>query len=578
VYTTHAMSDRGAEGTRRGGAIRSALRHRDFRDLVAAQAVSATGDWLYSVALIVYVLDQTGSSTWVAATSIIRFLPYMLFGTLGGVIADHYDRRRIMIAADLGRGVVQLGLTAVALAEGHALLAIVLAALSTTFSAAYLPCINASTPALVGEDDLTAANAINATVENVALALGPAVGGILLLLGSPATAFAVNAATFFVSAALTVPIHTRLSTAVQEEEEGSEAAPRRFSQRVKEGVRAISSSSEIALLVILAVALMVFYGQEIVLYALAAEQRLGMGSDGVGFLFAAMGVGGILAAGLVGRASDASKQGGILTIASIVSALPMMMLALVHEPAVALVLLTIEGGAVIVADVIYMTMLQRILPPEVLGRVMGIMDSLLVAGILVGSLLAPLVVSLAGLEVALVVGGALLIVPALLVLPRARAIDRATSARVAELGPRVEVLGRTRIFEAANRQTLEALAAALTEERVAPGAVLIREGDEPDDLFVLVAGTVGISARGEGREDRAIRELGPGDYFGEIGLLERVPRTATVTAKIDCDVYRIGGEDFLRIVTGEPMVAGNFRAGVATRLAVTHPAEELGHA
>jgi predicted MFS family arabinose efflux permease len=501
----------------------------------------------------------------------------MLFGTLGGVIADHYDRKKVMIAADLGRGVVQLGLTAVALVEGHALLAIVLAGLSTTFSAAYLPCINASTPALVGEDDLTAANAINATVENVALALGPAVGGIVLLLGSPATAFAVNAVTFFVSAVLTLPIRTKLSTAVQEEE-GAEAAAAPFARRVTEGFRAISSSSEIVLLVVLAIALSLFYGQEIVLYALAAEERLGMGSDGVGFLFAAMGVGGILVAGLVGRVSDAGKQGGILTLASIVSALPMALLAFVHSPAVALVLLTIEGGAVIIADVIYMTMLQRILPAEVLGRVMGIMDSLLVAGILVGSLLAPLVVSLAGLEAALVIGGILLIVPGLLVLPWARAIDRATSARVSELGPRVDVLGRTRIFEAANRQTLEALASALTEERVPPATVLIREGDEPDDLFVLVSGTVGVTAHGEGREDREIRQLGPGDYFGEIGLLERIPRTATVTSRSDCNVYRIDGEDFLRIVTGEPMVAGNFRAGVATRLAVTHPAEELGHA
>ena len=577
MYTTQAMSERAEASTERSGALRSALRHRDFRYLVAAQAISATGDWLYSVALIVYVLDQTGSSTWVAVTSIIRFLPYMLFGTLGGVIADHYDRKRIMIAADIGRGIVQLGLTAVALAEGHALLAIVLAAMSTTFSAAYLPCINASTPALVGEDDLTAANAINATVENVALALGPAVGGILLLLGSPATAFAVNAATFFVSAALTVPIRTKLSTAAQREEAAEEAPPP-FSERVREGFRAIASSHEVTLLVVLSVALTLFYGQEIVLYALASEQRLGMGSDGVGFLFAAMGVGGILVAGLVGRLSDASKQGGILAIAAIVSAIPMMVLAVVHQPWVALVLLTIEGGAVIVADVLYMTMLQRLLPTEVLGRVMGIMDSLLVAGLLVGSLLAPLVVSLAGLEAALVLGGVLLIVPALMVLPRARAIDRTTAARVAELEPRVEVLGRTRIFEAANRQTLEALATALTDERVPAGSVIVREGDEPDDLFVMVSGTVGVSARGEGREDRTIRELGPGDYFGEIGLLEKIPRTATVSARTECDLYRIGGEDFLRIVTGEPMVAGNFRAGVATRLAVTHPAEDLGHA
>ena len=66
------------------GGMRGALRHRDFRLLLGGQAISATGDWLYNVSLVVYVLDQTGSGAWVAATSLVRFLPYVLFGTFGG--------------------------------------------------------------------------------------------------------------------------------------------------------------------------------------------------------------------------------------------------------------------------------------------------------------------------------------------------------------------------------------------------------------------------------------------------------------------------------------------------------------
>jgi MFS family permease len=567
-------SDESGAGTGSKGALRAPFHHRDFRFLIAGNAVSGTGDWLYNVALIVFVLERTGSGAWVAAASVIRFLPYILFGTFGGVIADRYDRKKVMIAADLGRGTVMVLLTLVAAAQGEPLMAIFCAALSTTMSAVYLPCVNASTPAIVGEEDLTAANAVISTVENVTLALGPAVGGILLILGSPAIAFGVNAATFFLSALLTVPIRTKLSTAAQEGEEESPS----FRARVIEGFKAITSSAEVSLLVLLSVAICVAYGQEIVLYSLAAEGPLGMGADGVGFLFAAIGVGGILAAGVLGRISGAARQGTIVVVATLVSAVPMILLAWVHHAAAAVVLLTVEGAAVIIADVVYMTMLQRILPRSVLGRVMGIMDSLMVTGILIGSLIAPAIVSAAGLSTALVVGGLLLIVPVLLVLPKARDIDRKTARRAAELEPRVAVLERLGIFEGASRQMLEALAGALTVEDVPDGTTVIHEGEEPDDLFVVVAGRLGVSSRGEGVVERALPELGSDDYFGEIGLLERIPRTATVRTLTDCHLYRIPGEDFLRIVTEGPRAMGNLRTGVAVRLARTHPSEELGHA
>jgi hypothetical protein len=223
-------------------------------------------------------------------------------------------------------------------------------------------------------------------------------------------------------------------------------------------------------------------------------------------------------------------------------------------------------------------MLQRILPPDVLGRVFGIFDSLTVAGILIGSLLAPVIVAVFGLQAALVLAGSLLVVFTLLVLPRARNIDRKAAARVGELRPRVESLERLGIFEAASPQTLEALAASLTEEVVSAGEVVIREGDPPDDLFVIVSGTLDVTSAGGVRpEPEKVGELGPGDYFGEIGLLRKVPRTATVAATSRCRLYRIAGDDFLRIVTEGPRLSANLLAGVTTRMARTEPWEELGH-
>ena len=85
------------------GGFRDALRHRQFRLLLASYGVSWTGDWCYSVALTIWVVQRTGSGTWVAALLVIRILPYVLFGALGGVIADRLDRRRLMVGLDVAR-------------------------------------------------------------------------------------------------------------------------------------------------------------------------------------------------------------------------------------------------------------------------------------------------------------------------------------------------------------------------------------------------------------------------------------------------------------------------------------------
>jgi CRP-like cAMP-binding protein len=125
---------------------------------------------------------------------------------------------------------------------------------------------------------------------------------------------------------------------------------------------------------------------------------------------------------------------------------------------------------------------------------------------------------------------------------------------------------------------MEALAKVSTEVEVSSGTVVIREGDEPDDLYAVRSGTLGVTSRGEGRVERTIRQMSDGDYFGEIGLIEKIPRTATVTAVSDCLLLRISGQDFLRIVAERPRIGGgNLRAGIAMRLARTHPSVELGH-
>ena len=314
----------------------------------------------------------------------MRLLPYVVFGTIGGMIADRRPRRATMIQSDLIRAAVMFTLTVVAARDGSPLAAIVLAGIATTFSVAYGPCVNAAIPRIVGEDDLSAVNTLSATVTNLSYALGPALGGILLILGSPTAAFAVNGVTFLLSAVLTRAIRADLGPdAARLADVPIAAAVAGPSSDVFEGFRALTSSPFVIALVVTQVATNVLYGMETVLYALTSTQRLGMDIEGVAFLYAAIGVGGIAAAGLAHRLSRRSEAGLVLAVATVLCGLPMATIALVSEPSVALVVLLIEGAAMIVVDVMVVTSLQRLLGGDVLGRAFGTLDALIVAGILV---------------------------------------------------------------------------------------------------------------------------------------------------------------------------------------------------
>jgi CRP-like cAMP-binding protein/predicted MFS family arabinose efflux permease len=554
----------------RRGVVRAAFAHRDFRYLAASLTVSQVGDWLYGVALVVYVFDQTGSPAWVAAAVVLRLAPYVLFGAVGGAIADRYDRRAVMIATDLARAACMLGLALVVLAEAPVWLALALAFASATAGTPARPAQGAITPALVAEHDLAAANAVVSTLEHTALVLGPAIGGLLLVLGSPAVAFAVNGASFLVSAALVVPIGARAAAEPEEEQ------PPSLGRRLADGFGALARSGDAALLVGLLVAASFVYGQEVVLLVLVSERLLGTGSEGVSALTAAVGLGGLAVAGLTSRLAGARRPGRTLLLVMLAFSLPLMSLAVIRRPALAYAVMAVEGAGNIVFDVLAITMLQRVVRGELLGRVFGVLDSLAVAGILAGSLLVPVIVGAAGLRWALVVAGGTLLAVTAAAMPRLRGLDRRAEATRRELAPRVELLERLGVFDGAPRQQLETMAAALEDRAVPAGAAVVTEGEQADAFYLVRSGSLAVLSAGErGGEPARVNTLGPGDYFGEIGLLERIPRTATVRAETDALVGRLAGDDFLGILNQVPSTSGTLLDGVVGRLARTHPSHRV---
>jgi CRP-like cAMP-binding protein len=556
-----------------GAGLRRVLAHRDLRLLFGASVISFIGSWSYSVALLAYVFSRTHSYGDVSLASLARFVPAFLFSAYGGVIAERLERVRLMVGADLSSLLLQGALAVVAGTGGPVWLAITLAALTASVGVVYGPATAALLPQLAGEDDLVAANALDGLVQNLVVAIGPALGAVLVAAGSATLAFAVNAGSFGVSALLLSRVCARSAT-TDVTEDGA-AGPLR---QMLVGLQAVVSSQASRVLVALSVLASFVYGTDTVLFVGVSEQQLGTGPKGFGYLLAGMGVGGILMAPLVNRLAASRRLALIICAAIGVYCLPTALLIIIHAPGLAFLVEVVRGAGTLVVDVLAITALQRSVTPDLVARVFGVFFALVLAAISIGALIAPPLISGPGLHAALgiLAGGPTLL--GLLAYPALRRMDAGAVARLQELEPRIALLDRLGIFAAATRPVLERLAAASSSVTIAAGETIVRQGDPAEALFAIVDGEVRVTAQaGPGEPIQEIRMMGPGSYFGEIGVLEQIPRTATVTASAATELYRIEAGDFRDALTELPP-ATTFLDLARTRLARTNPAQPFHHA
>jgi predicted MFS family arabinose efflux permease len=376
------------------------LKNRSFRRLVAALAASQIGDWLYNVALLMLVFDCTGSALWVALTTAARVVPLVALGPLGGVVADRFDRRRVMIASDLVRMGLMAVLGIVAIAGLPIVLVPLLAAAATAAASPYLPSVAATTPRLVADADLPAANALRSAIGAAGIVVGPALGAVLLVVASPGTAILVNAGTFAVSAVLVASI-ARGPAFAPGVEGGSGAS---VLSDLREGAAALGRSVPILLAVGADVAVSVVYGAQTVLLVLLGRE-LG-GGDGYGLLIAAIGAGGLAGAGLGGRAAATHRSTAVLVGALLAVAVAMALLGVSTSLPVAMALAAVGGSGAVVVEVLAETRMQRLLDEAVLARAYGLALPAALAGIVAGALLAAPLASALGLGGAFVTIGA----------------------------------------------------------------------------------------------------------------------------------------------------------------------------
>jgi CRP-like cAMP-binding protein len=401
-------------------------------------------------------------------------------------------------------------------------------------------------------------------VQDVGVVTGPAIGAAILAVGSPAEAFAFNTLSFLFGGVTFAAIRQRSRGL-------GESAPSALVQFV-DGMRAVRHTPYVPVLTFLTFVGAFTYGAQTVQLVVYVQQQLHLSPDGYGYLLGASGLGGVLGATVSNRMASRRRIAIPLIVASVAFVASQLLYAGVSVESLAIGISVMAGFGMVIADVIAETAISRTASNEVMGRIFGAYDGISVGAMVLGALAAAPLVRIFGVRASMVQLGVVAVAATLLCLPVLQGLDRLSAKVVAELSPRIDVLTKLAIFNGAPRVAIERLASSATELTVAPGTAVVTEGDLADAFYVCTAGQLDVSAAGErGGQARHLRTLGAGSYFGEIGLLEHIPRTASVQARTECSLLRIDGDVFLDALTAAPAGLSTMRDGVVRALARTHP-------
>lgn len=524
-----------------GGVFRNA----ELRRVQLAFIGFNAAEWGVWIAMLVFAYRHGGATT-AGLVAAAQLVPASVFAPFAAVLADRYPPARVLAWGYVVQAVA-LGATATALLGGASpLLAYGLAACAATAVTVTRPTQAALVPALARTpDELTAANVVAGWIESASMLIAPALTGVLLAVSNPGTVFAVMAGWVAASALLVAPVRGPAPI-------GSAAGA--LAETIA-GLRAVRKDRNTRTVVGVVAAQYVTIGALDVLFVVLALSLLDIGAAGAGYLNAAFGAGGVI--GIVATVALIGRPRLVppLLVAVGVWWLTFVLLGLRPTTALAFMLLLVAGTARTVVDVSGRTLLQRVARCDVLARIFGVLEGLSMAGLAIGSLLTPALIAALGARPAIVCLGCVLPIVTILVARRLLAIDRTATVPVVELG----LLRCLPMFAPLGAPQLEALARVLAPLSRPRGEVIVRQGDPGDRFYLVADGELAVSAGGRLRR---------GDGFGEIALLRDVPRTATVTASTDVQLYSLAKEPFLEAVTGHPTARAEAERVVAERLAV----------
>jgi MFS family permease len=512
------------------GALGSALRNPNIRRAELAWGAAIAAEWAHFVAFGVYAYDVGGPAA-VGLAGLVRLLPAAIIAPFAASLGDRFPRERFLLALTLVASVA-LGASAIAFVLDVESLVFAFAALLGFAVTLIRPALQALLPSLARTpEELIASNGATSTVESFGTLVGPLLAGVLVSVADAGVVFALGALAFLVGAVLLLGVRV--------EDRVSLVAPGENARKaLAAGFGAIARLPRVRLVVSLIFAQAFVRGCLNVLIVVAAFEVLDGGGEAVGYMTAALGVGGLIGA-LGAMALGGQRLAVPFGISLVFWGLPIALMGPLPDLPFALLMLAVVGAANSVEDVAAFTLLQRLIPDRILTRVFGVVWSLAMAGVALGSVAAPTLVRAVGAREAFIAVGAILPLLTLATYRRLAVIDK-EAAPVPEL----EFVQRVPMFQPLSVAAKERVAGNLLLQSVHAGEIVIRAGEQGDRFYIVGSGTLEITA--EGLRTTADE----GDYFGEIALLRDVPRTATVTALVDTRLYVLQRDDFLAAVTG----------------------------
>ena len=499
-----------------------------------ASLAAWTSEGGFLTVLAVYAYEQGGAAA-IGLVGVVRLLPAAVGLPFLALLADRLSRRRVLMWTSLIRALA-VGCAALAAAVGGPAACVYSAAVVATLAfTAFRPAHAALIPSLCTTPaELANANSTRTLLDGVSALAGPLLAGAILATGDAAWGFAFAAACSAAAA-------FQMARLRYEAPPLPEREPASVWRDIRAGMQALGADRGARLLVLLGSAQAFVRGGLNVLVVLVAVEMLDLGESAVGLLWAAFGVGALLGASATFRLAGSARLARWFGLGIVVWGVPLVLLAGVSpRPAVALLFAAVGAGNALV-DVTVFTLVQRLVPDRVLGRVLGTAEMTWTVSMGLGSVVAPVLVGLLGLEATLVTVGALLPALVLVFWQGLVGIDRRALVQAEE----VRLLQGVPMLRPLPVPAIEHLSSVAQRVHLGRGQVVFAEGEPGDRFYVVERGEAEVTQGG-----RPLRHLVAGDCFGEIALLRPVPRTASVRAVTDLVLRSVDAPSFVAAVTG----------------------------
>jgi MFS family permease len=538
-------------GGRRRRAFSSLAGNTALLRVLAAYLLFILTEYAVWIAMLVFAYNRGGT----AVAGLVAVAQLAPAAVVAPVAASLSDRRSpvVMLAGGYLAQVAGMAGTAAAIGAGAPLAAYAAAVFASTAVTATRPAQSALIPSLAATpDQLTAANVVAGWLEAAGAAAAGLLVGVLISLAGVGSVFAVCAGLGLAAALLVAGLRAQ-PLAAEADADASTANP----GGVAEGLRLAVRQPRLRLMLALLTADAVVVGALDLLVVILALTVLGRPPSWAGYLEFAFGAGAVLAATvsavLVGR-----RLGGPILAAALGFSGALAVVAFGPGLAGTVILLAVAGAGHCLLTVATRTLLQRSVPPRLIGRIFGVLEGFTMAGLAVGALLVPALAHLGGSRLAVLGVAAVLPLAAVAGGRAVFRLDAGTAVPVVEIA----LLRSLPLFAELPAPAIEGLAAALRPVRLEAGAVLIRQGDPGDAYFAIAAGELDAEQDGH-----FLGRYGRGDGVGEIALLRAVPRTATVTAHTAATVYQLDRDLFLTAVLGHAPTRRQAEGIATTRLA-----------